>query len=733
MNKSIPVQTSVEASKEKNNYGQVGKETILDGTNRNVSTKREKDSETVNSTSSNVSIEKSATSIRNETDYFPKHPQRMEVKKYKKETSNSSLGNAGKKMERNLEKQRAQHNMRDSERTQRVSQNLDKHAVEENQANSTQVSLRNQNEGNYEKTSHLKSQIRTPNVRDTSSDILSKSVKESVNNTRGLHDIKNGDNVPLNTNAPLENIVKINEPKKINDTAEKSTQLEKVKINFMEKNKWSHVKQNDSHVFRVDDLKAQRTTQSLENESKSKPDSEEKPAAMSQSEKLSGKGNKDAGVLDKVLLRLDKTEAIAKSSKDEQMVEKDREHFHNKTFETDSRNSSTSSTKRASERIIVHLNRNQEASKDNKTNYTPERTDVHFSGKEEELKDNKTKRTSEKIVEDLNGKQEASKDNKKKRTSEKIVVHLNGKQEPSLNNKNNNTLERIIALLNEHKNTSKDNKTNRTSERIVVDLNGKQEASKDNKTKRTSEKMVVDLNGKQEALKYNKGNNTSEKTVVHLNEKQASKDKNSNNAPHRTVVHLNGKQDALEGNKTNIAVNVGSMVATGNGDHHTHAISEKDKIATEKSSIKRSHTNEPQRDTEQESMVDSGNTKNPHFGSGKMENNVKNSIKLLGKDEKNTKVQEKRIGKLLDNPSNATNYHALVAKAKTLNDHEDLPKKKKELDNKEETSHKSERSKTAVGINVGKEKANSTQVHVEFQNLQPKSIGGSHEVPMRGM
>ena len=800
INKSIPAQMSIEASEQRKNFSRVGKETSLGSRNRNMTTKREKNSETGYSTSPNVSVKKSAPSLPKETDHFPITSQEMEVKKYTEETNNSSLGNARKKLERNLDRQRAQQNMRDSERTQQVSQNLDKHVVEGNQANATQVSARNRTELNYE------SPKATPNVRDTSRGLYSNSIKQPDDKTRRLHETKNGDNIPLNMNVPLKKIVKVKEPNKVNNTVEKSKQLEKVKINFMEKNKRSHVKQNDSHIFRIGDLNAQRKSQSLENESNSKTDLEEKPVTMSQSDQLSWNGNEGTDVLDKVVLGLDKTDAISKSSKDEQIVQKDREHFHNEAFESSSRNSSTSTAKSASEEIFVHLNGNQktskdnksnntserivvrlngkqEASKDNKTNNSSERTVVHFSGKREASKGNKMNRTSERTVAHLsekqvaskniksnrtsdriavhfNGRQKASKGNKTNRTSERIVVHLNGKQEASKNNKTSNTsYSRIVAHLNEKQVASKDIKTNRTSERIAVHVNGRQEASKDNKTNRNSERIVVHLNGKQEASKNNKTSNTSESRIVaHFNEKQvASKDIKSNRTSGKIVVHFHGKQEASKGNKTNRAsegivvhfngkqeeskknktnvfVNVGSMLANGNGDQRTNATSdssEKDKIATEKFSIKRSHINETQRDTGKELMVDSDNAKSPHVGSDhdQTENNVNNSVKLLGKDKKNTKVQEKKIGKILDNSSNVLNYPALVAKVKTLNDHSS---KKKALDNNEETSHKSERSKTSVGNIVGKEKANPTKVHVEFQNLQ-KSIGGSHEGPLKGV
>lgn len=310
MNKSIPVQMSIEASEQRKNYSRVGKEATLDSRNRNMTTKRKENSETGNSTSSNVSVKKSAPSSPKETDHFKKTSQKMKVQKYKKETNNSSLGNAGKKLERNLDRQRAQQNMRDSERTQQVLQR---------KANATQLSDRNQTERNYE------SPKATPNVRDTSWGLYSNSIKQTGDKTRGLHETKNGDNEPLNTNVPLKKIVKVKEPNKVNNTVEKSKRLEKVKINFMEKNKRSHVKQNDSHVFRIGDLNAQRKFQSLENKSNSKTDLEEKPVAMSQSDQLSWNGNEGTGVLDKVVLRLDKMDAITKSSKDEQIFEKDRQ------------------------------------------------------------------------------------------------------------------------------------------------------------------------------------------------------------------------------------------------------------------------------------------------------------------------------------------------------------------------------------------------------------------------
>ena len=746
MNKSIPMQMSIEVSEQRNNYSRVGKETSLDSTNRNMTTKRENNSETGYATSPNVSVKKYAPSSPKATDHFPITSQEMEV-------NNSSLGNAGRKLERKLDRKRAQQNMRDSERTQQVSQNLDrdKHVLKGNQANATQVSLRNQTERNYE------SPKATPNVRDTSGGLYSNSIKQTGDKTRGLHETKNKENVPLNTNPPLKKIVKVKEPNKVNNTVEKSKQLQKVKINSMEKNKRSHVKQNDSHVFRIGDLNAQRKSQSLENESNSKTDLEEKPVTASQSDQLSWNGNEGTGVLDKVLLGLDKTDAITKSSKDQQIAQKDREHFHNETFESNSRNSSTSTAKSASEEIFVHLNGNQKTSKDNKSNNISERIVVHLNGKQEASKDNRTNNSSERTVVHFSGKREASKGNKTNRTSERIVVHLNGKQEASKNNKTSKTSEsRIVAHLNEKQVASKDIKTNRTSERIGVHFNERQEASKSNKTNRTSERTVVHLNGKQEASKNNKTSNTSESRIVaHLNEKQvaskgiksnrtsekivvhfngkqeASKGNKTNRASERIVVHFNGKQEESKKNKTNVFVNVGSMVANGNGDHHTNATSyssEKDKIATEKFSIKRSHINETQRDTKKEPVVDSGNAKSPRVGSAQTENNVKTSVKLLGKDKKNTKEQEKKIGKILDNSSNALNYPALVAKVKTANGHEDHSSKKKALDNNEET----ERSKTTAGNNVGKEQANPTKVHVEFHNSQ-KSIAGSHEGPLKGV
>ena len=741
MNKSIPLQMSIEASEQRKNYSRVGKETTLHSRNRNMTTKRKENSETGNST-----LSKSAPSSPKETDHFQKTSQKMKVKKYKEETNNSSLGNAGQKVERNLDRQRAQQNMRDSERTQQVLQS---------KANGTQLSVRNRTERNYE------SPKETPNVRDTSRGLYSNSIKQAGDKTRDLHETKNGDNVPLNTNVPLKKIVKVKEPNKVNNTVEKSKQLEKVKINFMEKNKRSYVKQNYSHVFRIGDLNAQRKFQSLENESNSKTDLGEKPVAMSQSDQLSWNGDEGTGVLDKVVLRLDKTDAITKSSKDEQIFQKDRQHFHNKKFKSNSRNLSTSSAKSASEEIFVHLNGNQKTLKGNKSNNTSERIVVHLNEKQEALKDNKTNNSSERTVVLFSGKREASKGNKTNRTSERIVVHLNGKQEASKNNKTSNTSEsRIVVHLNKKQVASKENKTNNSPERTVVHFSGKREASKGNKSNRTSERIVVHLNGKQESSKNNKISNTSESRIVgQLNEKQvALKDIKSNRTSERIVVHFNGKQEASKGNKTNRAserivvhvnrkqeeskenktnvfVNVGSMVANGNSYHHTNATSdssEKDKIATEKSSIKRSHINESQRDSEKEPMVNSGNAKSPHVESDQTENDVKNSVKLLGKDKENTKVQEKKIGKILDNSRNALNYPALLAKVKTLNDHEDHSSKKKALDSNEETSHKSERSKTTVGNNVGKEKANPTKVNVEFQNSQ-KSMGGSHEGPLKGV
>ena len=349
MNDSTRIQTSKDTSQHSKNKTSLAKKIALDSTNINVTAKSENSFKTANSSSTNVSKVESAASLDNEHP-FKKH-KRLESGEYKN-AGNVSLGDTGKKVESNHDTGRVRQVMPVNGRTPKVTQHVDKDSLRKQQANATIVLSDTQTENNRVMSSSLKLQKADTQVKNTSSDKHANSIDQNVK-MEGHHG--NINNSSLQMNSTREKVViseKATDAAK--DTAENTRVLEKLKINFLKKNERSYLDQNSSHTTQDNALNVQRKSESfIQNENRLyKTDSKQNKMDLSNTSQSTGNG-----LLDKVVLRLDKTDAIKNRTT---------EQFRNKTFENNSTASATTSGK--SEKIVVNFYGKKETHKDNKTN-----------------------------------------------------------------------------------------------------------------------------------------------------------------------------------------------------------------------------------------------------------------------------------------------------------------------------------------------------------------------------
>ena len=346
VNASVPTQVSKHTSEKVKNDFLVADNIILDNSTRNATAKSEKISKVDNSTSSLVLNVESVPSFPKDSEHSLKTDKTAESGDYSKEAGNVSLGDSGKKVERN----------RDTERARQVTQHVDKNLLQRKQANVTQVSFHNQSEDNGEINSGSESQNADTQVQDTSSDTHSNSIKQILHTA--VHH-RNVNNSLPSRNVTQERAVISEGTDNGNNTVKKSRALENLKINFLETNERSHLGQNSSDVSQLDALKPQKKSVSpLQNESNSKTEAK---AVSSKSAELPANAKRETPLLEKVVVRPEKTDAITNTTKSEHKAEKENKHPSNKSFNSNATTLSVTSAK--SENIVVQLNGKEERSK----------------------------------------------------------------------------------------------------------------------------------------------------------------------------------------------------------------------------------------------------------------------------------------------------------------------------------------------------------------------------------
>ena len=345
MNNLPRIQRSMHIPGQGNSGTLVAKE--MDETNKNV---------TINSMSSIAPRVESTTSSRKDSEHSPKSVQRVGSGDYTEEEDNVSLIHADKNVQRNPATG-LQEVSRGKNSTKQVTQHVDINLLQRSPIDVTKVSIQNVTEGGS--TSGTMSHKADTQVQNTSSDTHSNSIKQSVNKENHYGNVNNSLSPK---NVAQEKVVISLQTNETNITAEKSRALEKLKRNFLEKNNRSHVEPNNSHVSRVHTLKSQRKSE-LPRQNKS--NSAEK-AVLPKSTQSSEDGKNGTSLLDKVVLRHEKTDSIKNATADEKRTEGNKEHLSNKAFVNKSRTLSTTSAK--SEKIVVHLDGKLEKSKDNKGN-----------------------------------------------------------------------------------------------------------------------------------------------------------------------------------------------------------------------------------------------------------------------------------------------------------------------------------------------------------------------------
>ena len=351
VNASVLTQTSKHTSERMKNDSLVAKKTILDNTTKNATAESEKISKVVNSTSSVVSDAQSVTSLTKDSERSLKTDDEIvESGDYNKEAGNVSLGDSGNKVERN----------RDTERARQVTQHADKNSLQRKQANVTQASFHNQSEDDGEINSGSKPQNVDTQVQDTSSDVHSNSSKQILHTA--VHHV-NVNNSLANKNVTQERAVISEGTDNGNNTVKKSRVLENLKINFLGKKEGSHLGQNNnSDVSQQDALKQQRQSVSpLQNESNFETKAK---AVLSKTAQLSASVKTGARLLDKVIVRLEKTDAKRNTTKDKHRAQRYKEQPSNKSFNSNATTLSLTSAK--SENMVVDLNGKEKRTKGNK-------------------------------------------------------------------------------------------------------------------------------------------------------------------------------------------------------------------------------------------------------------------------------------------------------------------------------------------------------------------------------